>query len=205
MKSKKELALILSRLKDFEEYDVRLEQYSTPSEISAEILWKAYLDGDIEDKIVLDAASGPGYFGIGALLLGAKKVYFVDIDKKILKIAKKNIEGIKKHYEIGKYIIKNEDILNFKTKVDVVIQNPPFGVQKKHADKMFLEKAMQVSKKIYSIHKIESEKFITSLARDNNFLLNKIIPFVFSIKQTQKFHRRPLYKFKAGCFILSKV
>jgi len=96
MKNKKELALILSKLKDFESYDVELEQYSTPSEISAEVLWTACLNADIENKVILDAACGPGYFGIGALLLGAKKVYFVDIDEKILKIVKENINNIKK-------------------------------------------------------------------------------------------------------------
>ena len=205
MKNKKELALILSKLKDFESYDVELEQYSTPSAISAEVLWTACLNADIENKVILDAACGPGYFGIGALLLGAKKVYFVDIDEKILKIAKENINNIKKGYSIGKFTIQNKNISDFKKKVDTVIQNPPFGVQKKHADKIFLEKAMEVSKKIYSIHKIESEGFIKKIAVENNFMLNKIMPLIFSIKQTQKFHKRPIYRFKAGCFILSKV
>ncbi len=205
MRSKKELAIILSKLKDFEVPDAKLEQYSTQSEIAADILWEAYMDGDIHNKVILDAACGQGIFGIGALLLGAKKVYFVDLDEKILKIAKENIKEIKKAYNLGKSIFKQDDISNFKTKVDTVIQNPPFGVQKKHADKIFLQKAMEISEKIYSIHKIESEEFIKALSGENNFLLNKIIPLIFSIKQTQKYHRRPLYRFKAACFILSNL
>ena len=203
MRSKKELAIILSKLKDFDFPDTKLEQYSTPSEIAADILWVAYMNGDIHSKTVLDAACGPGIFGLGALLLGAKKVYFVDLDKKILKTAKENLKEIKKSYYVGNSIFKQQDISNFKTKVDTVIQNPPFGVQNEHADKVFLKKAMEVCDKIYSIHKIESEGFIKALSRENNFLLKKIIPLIFSIKQTQKYHKRPIYRFKAACFILS--
>ena len=203
MRSKKELAIILSKLKDFEFPEVKLEQYSTPSEIAADILWEAYMNGDIHNKIILDAACGPGIFGLGALLLGAKKVYFVDLDKKILKTAKENLKEINKNYDVRKSIFKQQDISSFKTKVDTVIQNPPFGVQKKHADKAFLKKAMEVCDKIYSIHKIESEGFIKALSRENSFLLKKIIPLIFSIKQTQKYHKRPIYRFKAACFILS--
>lgn len=205
MKSKKELAIILSKLKNFEVSDTKLEQYPTPSEIAADILWKAYLEGDILKKTILDAGCGSGILGIGALLLGAKKIYFIDLDKKILKIAKENLKEIKKSYKIGNSIFKQDNISNFKTKVDTVIQNPPFGIQKKHADKIFLQKAMEVSKKIYSIHKVESKNFIKALAKENNFLLNKIIPLIFSIKQTQKYHKRPIYRFKAACFILHKI
>ena len=203
MRSKKELAIILSKLKDFEFPEVKLEQYSTPSEIAAGILWEAYMNGDIHNKIILEAAWGPGIFGLGALVLGAKKVYFVDLDKKILKTAKENLKEINKNYDVRKSIFKQQDISSFKTKVDTVIQNPPFGVQKKHADKAFLKKAMEVCGKIYSIHKIESEAFIKILARENNFLLKRMIPLIFSIKQTQKYHKRSLYRFKAACFILS--
>ena len=176
MRSKKELAIILSKLKDFDFPDTKLEQYSTPSEIAADILWEAYMNGDIHNKIILDAACGPGIFGLGALLLGAKKVYFVDLDKKILKTAKENLKEINKNYDVRNSIFKQQDIINFKTKVNTVIQNPPFGVQKEHADKTFLKKAMEVCDKIYSIHKIESEGFIRTLSRENNFLLKKIIP-----------------------------
>ena len=35
------------------------------------------------------------------------------------------------------------DINGFNEKVDTVIQNPPFGVKKEHADKIFLEKILQ--------------------------------------------------------------
>jgi predicted RNA methylase len=36
---------------------------------------------------------------------------------------------------------------------DTVLQNPPFGVQMRAADRRFLEKALEVSQTIYSLHK----------------------------------------------------
>jgi putative methylase len=37
-------------------------------------------------------------------------------------------------------------------KFDTVLQNPPFGVQKRAADRKFLEKALEVGGKVYSLH-----------------------------------------------------
>ena len=44
--SKSQLAILLSRLASFTKPDVKSEQYPTDSEIAAEILWQAALQGD---------------------------------------------------------------------------------------------------------------------------------------------------------------
>ena len=90
--NKKSLAIFLSKLKKQESVSASLEQYPTDSDSAAHILWHAYMSGDIEDKVVADFGCGNGIFGIGALILGAKKVYFVDIDKNSIEVAKKNSE-----------------------------------------------------------------------------------------------------------------
>ena len=91
MHSKKQLAVSLSKLHVFERPAARLEQYPTDSEIAAEMLWFAYQRGEIEDRAVGDFGCGTGILGIGALFLGAKKVFFVDIDKNALKRLKENL------------------------------------------------------------------------------------------------------------------
>ena len=145
--NKKKLAVELSKLEKFEKVKSNLEQYSTDSETVASILWNAFMQGNIENKVVADLGCGNGVFGIGALMLGAKVVYFVDIDKKVLDVAIRNCKFENVHF-------RNIDILEFNEKVDTVVMNPPFGVQEDHADKNFLEKSMEVSDIIYSIHKI---------------------------------------------------
>ena len=85
--SKSGLAVVLSRLSVFQRPKVRVEQYPTDSEIAAEVLWSAFMKGDIDKMCIADLGCGTGILGIGALLLGAKKVYFLDIDQNALETA----------------------------------------------------------------------------------------------------------------------
>ena len=101
---KKKLEIQLSKLKQLEEFDLDLEQYTTDSSQASEILLWAFNNGDIENKIIADFGCGNGILGIGALLLNAKKVYFIDNDKKAIKITKENTKT-------GKFIM--DDISNF--------------------------------------------------------------------------------------------
>ena len=158
--SKSKLAVLLSKLKGFEIGKVRerLEQYQTDPEIAAEIVWSASFNGDISGKVIVDLGCGTGVLGIGALVMGAKKVIFVDIDEKAVETARLNLAFIEEELDISldkKAVFVVEDINKFKTEeADLVLQNPPFGVKTKHADKVFLEKAMEIGPIIYSFHKI---------------------------------------------------
>ena len=52
-----------------------------------------------------------------------------------------------------------DDVSNFSARVDTVLQNPPFGVKKLHADGIFLERAFESAGVAYSFHKSESTDF----------------------------------------------
>ncbi len=198
MKSKKDLEVLLSKLKQIDSPNIFLEQYPTPSNIAAEILWTAFMQGDIKNKIIADLGCGNGILGIGCLLLGAKKVFFLDNDSQSILITKKNILDL----NLKNYILLHKDIKDFNEKVDLVIQNPPFGIQKEHADRIFLIKAMENSKKIYYFHKIESKSFIENLASNYNFNLNQIVNFKFPLKKTQDFHSKKVHTVEVSCFFL---
>ncbi len=193
---KKQLARKLSSLKCFGSVEPSLEQYAMEPEIVAAVLWHAYLQGDIKNKIIADLGCGNGVFGVGALLLGAKKVYFLDIDKNALDLAKENSGG--------KGIFLCGDVSIFTHMVDVVFMNPPFGVQTKHADKSFLEVAFNHSKKIYSFHKLDSKSFIGALCKDFNWQVIGLMPFSLFLKKTMTFHTRKKYLVSVGCWILWK-
>ena len=77
MVSKSALAIELSQLNVFPTPNIKLEQYPTDSEIAADILWTAFMRNDIKNKIIADFGCGTGLLGIGAILLGAKKVFFI--------------------------------------------------------------------------------------------------------------------------------
>lgn len=198
---KKELEVALSKLKQIDSPKVNLEQYATPSDIAAEILWIGFMNGDIKDKIVADLGCGNGMLGIGAALLGAKKLIFLDSDRASLLITKENFESL----ELKNSIYLHKEVNEFDDSVDTVIQNPPFGVQDEHADRNFLLKAMEKSRNVYSFHKLESKNFVDALSRDSGFKLKDLFKFDFKLKKTQKFHSKENYSVKVGCFLLRKL
>lgn len=203
--NKKGLAVLLSKLATFESPDAKLEQYQTPSEIAAEALWAAYMNNDIEGKVIFDLGCGAGIFGIGALILGAKKVTFVDIDKNAITLAKKNKEFIEK--ALGNKVnarFVNKNISSFRGRADGVIQNPPFGVQTTHTDKLFLLKAMECADVVYSFHKIVTKEFVERLANDNGFSVLAVMPFKFPLQRTFWFHTKRTYNVDVGLFVLKR-
>ena len=188
--SKKELAVLLSKLEGFKGPKVRAEQYTTDAEVAAEVLWAAYMKGDIA-KVSVDLGSGPGMLGIGLLMLGAQKVYFVDFDQKAMEIAKSNVAKVKSEYNLtGEAVFRWQDIRDFNERVDFVIMNPPLGVKVRHADREFLKKAFEVGKVVYSFHKTESKKFLERFAKDNNFEITDVFDFNFPLKATMSFHSK---------------
>src|SRR3989338_4814482 len=196
---KRDLAIIISQLNLVKLPSYSLEQYQTESELAAEILWYAFSSNDINGKIVADFGCGNGIFGIGALILGAKMVYFVDVDKKSILTAKENLKSIEEKFS-KKFSCSfvQKRVNEFSKKVDTVIQNPPFGVQTPHADREFLLQSFKFAKKVYSIHKIESLQFLDRFAQENNAQSIFLKRIYFPLKKTQKYHKKRKYDVVVG-------
>jgi putative methylase len=205
MITRAQLAITLSKLRDFDEPDPSREQYMTDSEVASQMLWNAFMLCDVKDKIVGDLGCGTGILGLGAMLLEAKWVMMVDIDKRALEKARENYESLKERFGLGENLtFVDSDIKEYSKGVDTVIENPPFGVQNEHADRAFLEKAFEVSKAVYSLHKIESEGFIRKLAGEHDFRLTHIWRFSLPLKKTMDFHTKRIERVAVGCFRLQK-
>ena len=98
----------------------------------------------------------------------------------------------------------HQDIDNIRIRVDTVIQNPPFGVKLKHADKVFLEKAMMISDVIYTIHKANTIDFISKIASSNDFIVDNITELNLPLKQTMPFHVKKQHKVKIALLRLKR-
>ena len=175
----------LQRLKGFDNPKARLEQYATPAKIAADILYIAHGLGDIEEKRVIDIGCGTGIFSIGAYLLGAKEVAGIDIDKDVITIARENADNT--GCQINFDCIPVEQISG---KWDTCIMNPPFGSQTKHADLPFLDKALEVSKAIYSLHNSETLPFLRKRIEGLGWILDLEKNYKFEIRHTFEFHRK---------------
>lgn len=204
---KKQLEIILSKLKPIQNPKPTLEQYTIPSDLAADILHFAYLNGDIENKVIFDFGCGTGRLAIGALLLGAKEVVGVDTDYKVLETAEENLHSIIS----GKLAVKGSikflqsDIRDFSGKCDTVIENPPFGIQVEHTDRVFLEKALECGKKIYSLHKDgfnKTQEFLTKMIEKRGGKVEKIIPYIFPIPHMFKFHDKPVKEISVDLYTI---
>jgi putative methylase len=203
--SKAGLAIALSRLKSFEKPKAKEEQYLTEPEIAAELLWLMKMRGELDDKTIADLGSGTGILGLGALMLGARKVFLVDKDKEAMDIAKQNHRQLEKEgYKLGKAVFILSDIAEFSEKADAAVENPPFGTRESHADRAFLEKAFSTADVVYSFHKSSTEKFVSAFAEDSGFDVHERIKMDFPLKAAHDFHTRKIHRIDVTLFRLEK-
>ncbi len=204
IRSKKDLEIVLSKLKNYEKPSFQLEQYPTPSSIAAEWIWTMAMRGEVSGRTILDAACGPGILGIGLLLMGARKVIFVDKDREVMQICQDNFNNIKEEYEIADAEFIISDIQLIDVEANVVVQNPPFGTKNEHIDKLFLEKAFSCAPLVYSMHKYSTQKFVEAIAKDFNFIITHLWRYDFPIKATFAFHEKPVKNVDVGLWRMEK-
>ncbi len=175
---KLDLERFLSKVAPQPNPKVHLEQYTLSEQIAANMLYiAAYANNDIIDKSVLDLGCGTGRLALGASYLGARDVVGVDIDRLAIKTASENSK--KADLANGVEWVLG-DISAVVGRFDTVLQNPPFGVQTREADRAFLVKALEVGNSIYSLHNHPEvdARLIKQLKASQGFLQVSASPFL---------------------------
>ena len=188
----KELEIKLQKVPAYERPNPFIEQYMTPANIAADVIFTAYGFGDIQDKKVADLGCGTGIFSFGAKLVDAREVIGIDIDKEAIKIAKDYAE---KNNQDIEFLVK--DVKDFDVECETVIMNPPFGAQKSNrwADRRFIEKGFDIADVIYSLHLTKTIEFIEKMILSLGGEITTYKEYEFSIKHTYSFHRKKSSKF----------
>jgi len=190
MVRKRDLERALSEIEAHPLPNAYLEQYTTPSNVAAETLYlAAYVYDDVIGKTVVELGCGTGRLAIGAALLGAKEVFGVDVDRAAVRVAQKNAEmmGVKERIH---WIVADIDVVE--GTFDTVLQNPPFGVQRKRADRRFITKSLELSSTIYSFHKggDSNREFIKRFIEEHGGKITNIFPLKMEIPRMFKFHTK---------------
>lgn len=219
---KRHLEIILDSLKPHPNPKSYLEQYTIDGNLASEILF--FAKDDILNNFVIDLGCGTGKLAIGAKLIGAKRVLGIDIDKESIDASNENIRGLinnslinKLGIDINEYIndiifinedvmhINNDFINKYKGKSDkkiknIVIQNPPFGSQKKYADRIFLDKALEIGDVIYTIHNTPTREFIKEYIKNKGRTITHIFQANFRIPKIYEFHKKKFIKTPVDIF-----
>jgi putative methylase len=200
--SKAALAVALSRLAIFQEPKAAYEQYATDSEVAADFLWTAYMQGDIKGQVIADLGAGTGILGIGSLLLGAKTVYFVEQDQLAVRLLRQNITSVLS--KTTRAVILEGDVRSCTTPVATVIMNPPFGTKKEGADMIFLKQAWAIADCVYSMHKATTLDYLRTQAEKNKFTIFSQKTIQLPLKASMPFHTKRREYIKIVCLGMRK-
>ena len=219
---KLDLELFLSKIAPQPAPQAHLEQYTISPSIASNILYiAAYANSDINGKTVLDLGCGTGRLSIGASYLGAKTVLGIDIDRLAIKTAVKNSLQADQTEKVQWVIGEINSIVG---RFDTVLQNPPFGVQTREADRAFLAKALEVGDSVYSLHnhpatnshlikqlktskgflEVSPSPFLEKFVSQHNGIVKCVYAMLMTIPKMFDFHTKLKHDFVVDLYIIKK-
>ena len=189
------LEMKLQRIAGYHHPRAALEQYQTPAPLAARLLYHALMKGDIEGKTVYDLGCGTGVLAIGAALLGADHVKGVDSDPQAVKDANANAALLEADVAFIVADVRDAALPGLLGPCDTVVMNPPFGAQKTHADRPFINLALSIAPVMYSIFNAGSTQFIETYTAERAEIDEKV-GGIFPIKRTFSFHTHDVQEFE---------
>jgi putative methylase len=220
---KLDLELFLSKIALQPSPQAQLEQYTISPSIASTMLYIAtYANNDIIGKTVLDLGCGTGRLAIGASYLGAQEVVGIDIDKRAIKTA---VENSLKVGLAGMVQWVIGDISAIVGGFDTVLQNPPFGVQTREADRAFLVKALELGNSVYSLHnhpetdkqlikqlkassgflQVPPSPFLERFVTKHNGAVKAVYAMLMTIPRMFDFHTKIKHEFVVDLYVIEKV
>jgi len=199
----KNLEMMLQTLNGFPKPRASLEQYQTPAPLAARLLFHALMKQDIEGKAACDLGCGTGVLAIGAALLGADRVTGIEIDEQAVSVATANAELLDADVEFLVADVSDPDLPGRIGPCDTVIMNPPFGAQKAHADRPFIDVALALAPVTYSIFNAGSVSFVKAYT-EGRAAIDEKIGGAFPIKRTFAFHTKDVQEIEVEILRLTR-
>jgi len=200
---KKALISLIQSTKSFSNPKIELEQYCIDANCAVDIIYYAGFEYDDinQSTFIIDLGAGTGRLSIASALFKAAYVLSVDIDLNALEILKENVLSLELSHIISplcaniEYLEISRRLLPKNMKI-TTIMNPPFGVQTKFADRIFLNKAFSFSDIVYSIHLANKKvyNFISTYINKLGWKIDNVLPFSMRLERAFPFHTQKTKK-----------
>ncbi|HEV2520475.1 MAG TPA: methyltransferase [Thermoplasmata archaeon] len=193
-----ELVRALASVPGFERPDPHLEQVVTPADPAADLLAEALARGDLRGRSVFDLGTGTGRLAIGAALLGAGPVRGIDLSAPAIERARESARSLKLEidFRVG-------DVAELDSEEGTVLMNPPFGAQRRHADRPFWRIALGPgARAVYAFALADSRSFIERRAVERSAQIESVRPVPWSLPATFAHHQRRAVDLPVDLWIL---
>src|SRR5437879_8923993 len=134
---------------------------------------------------VIDLGTGTGRLAIGAAMMGAQRVFGVDIDERAIALARENALSTWVQVE---WVVS--DVTAVVGRYDDVIMNPPYGTRSPHLDVRFLERAFELAPVSYSIHKRSTRDYLKGVIAKKNWRVDALRNMTLNIPHLFPFHHK---------------
>lgn len=191
MDSRRGLERRLSAVEGFSDPDPDLEQYPTPADVAAHLVFLADSCGDLAGRPVLDLGSGTGMLALGAACRAPCRVVGIERDADALAVARENERRVDPAIAVD-WIRGDATRPPLSCDDATALMNPPFGAQNENvgADRAFLAVAAELGEVSYSIHNEGSRSFVESFAADNGGRVDRAYAVTLSTPRQFSFHER---------------
>ncbi len=194
-----ELVKRLTALPTFRSPRAELEQVATPPEAAADLLEAAVARDDLVGRSVLDLGAGTGILGIGAALLGAAQVVAIESDPRALEAAREAADAL----DLPITWLER-DVTAVETAADTVLMNPPFGAQRRHADRPFWDQAFRLARRrIYAFALRDARTFIARRAVARGARIEETAPVPWRLPRSFPHHRKRSVELAVDRWVLS--
>jgi putative methylase len=154
---------------------------------------------DLSGRTVADLGCGTGILAIGALLLGAARAVGIEVDPTAAALARSNAQAVGVALDVV-----NGPVDSWQEPVDTVLMNPPFGAQRRHADRPFWAAAFRLARRrIYAFALADSRTFIGRTTVAAGGRVEETGPVEWSLPPTFAHHARRRMDLPVDLWVLS--
>lgn len=183
------LEIKLEKAEGFQSPDTSLEQYPTPAPLASGCYFTRPRTGILPAGMSVIPVAAPEFYRSEAALLGARNITRIDCDGNAITVARKNAEN----FNIRVNFLRQDISTGFTPPEhwDTIVMNPPFGAQKCHADRVFIDFAIKYADIIYMIANRGSIPFVHAYTQKRAEIL-ETFEAKLPIKHLYHFHKKDL-------------